>query len=111
MHSPDPHSPGSAATPSPDPLDRTLAAWRVEPPRDPAFRTSVWARVAAARRAPSWPAYVRTHLTLATGLLAVAILAGGWIGREQARARVEADRATIADSYVRGLDARTMRMP
>ena len=92
-------------------LGATLAAWRMEPPADPGFRGAVWAGIEAARRAPSWPGYVRTHLTLATGLMAVALVAGGWIGREQARVQAEADRAVMAENYVRALDARTMRMP
>ncbi len=92
-------------------LSRVLEGWRVEPKRDPGFRAGVWARIEVERRVPSWPGYVRTHVALAAGLMAVALVGGGWIGREQARARAGADRAAIAENYVRALDARTMRMP
>ena len=99
-------------TPQPDDsLSRTLAAWRVTPTRDPQFRTAVWARVERARRTPSWTGYVRLHVALVTGTLAVAVVAGGWIGRGQARARVAAEREAIVSQYVQALDARTMRMP
>jgi len=94
-----------------DPLPRTLADWRVTPPRDPHFRTAVWSRIEADRRAPSWAGYVRMHASLVAGALAIAVAAGGLIGRDQARARVDAERATMVSSYVQSLDARTMRMP
>lgn len=92
-------------------LSRALDGWRVEPQRNPQFRPAVWARIEAARVGMSWPGYVRTHLALAAGLMAVALVGGGWIGREQARSRAETDRAVIAENYVRALDARTMRLP
>src|SRR5664279_1714993 len=91
-----------------DSLPRTLADWHVTPRRDPQFRTAVWSRLEADRHAPSWAGYVRTHATLVTGALAVALLAGGWIGRDQARARVDTQREAMVSSYVRSLDARTM---
>lgn len=94
-----------------DPLPRTLADWRVTPSRDPQFRAAVWSRLEADRRAPSWAGYVRMHATAVAGALAVAIAAGGWIGRDQARARVDAERATMVSNYVQSLDARTMRAP
>ena len=94
-----------------DSLSRTLADWRVTPRRDPQFRTEVHARLEAARRAPSWGGYVRMHAAPVTGALAVAVAAGGLIGREQAKARVDAERTAMVSSYVQSLDARTMRMP
>lgn len=90
-------------------LSRTLADWRVTPPRDPQFRTTVWARIEAARRAPSWAGYVRLHAPAMAAALTIAVVLGAWIGREQARTRVEADRNEIASAYVQALDARTMR--
>lgn len=90
-------------------LSRMLADWRVTPPRDPQFRTTVWARIGAARQVPSWTDFVRLHTPALAGALAVAIVLGAWIGREQARSRVEADRDEIAREYVQALDARTMR--
>jgi hypothetical protein len=92
-------------------LTRALDGWRVVPARQPQFRAAVWARVERARRGPSWSGYVRAHLAFAAGLMAAALVAGGWVGREQARARAAADRAALAENYVRALDARTMRMP
>jgi hypothetical protein len=90
-------------------LSRTLADWRVTPRRDPQFRTAVWARIEAARRALTWTGYLRRHAPAMAAALAVAVVLGAWIGREQARARVEADRNEIASAYVQALDARTMR--
>lgn len=91
--------------------ERALRDWRVEPRCDPQFRAGVWARIEAMRQAPTWTGYVRAHAALATGLMVVALVSGGWIGREQARARTAADRAALAENYVRALDARTMHMP
>ena len=90
-------------------LTRALADWRVAPRRDPQFRTAVWARIEAARSAPSWNGYARRHAPALAGALAVALVLGAWVGREQARARVAADRDVIARAYVQALDARTMR--
>lgn len=98
-------------TKSEDSLSRTLADWHVTPRRDPQFRTAVWARIEVTRRVPSWSGYVRSHAVPVAGALAVAVIVGGLIGRGQARARVEAERATMVNSYVQALDARTMRMP
>jgi hypothetical protein len=92
-------------------LARALADWRVVPRRDAAFRAAVWARIEVARRAPSWTGYARAHAALLTGAMAAAVVLGGWVGREQARSRVAADRAEIANAYVQSLDARAMRMP
>ncbi|ACB74840.1 hypothetical protein [Opitutus terrae] len=85
-----------------------LADWRVQPPRDPNFRAAVWARIAATSRGLSWAGYARTHLAALAGALALALLLGGWAGREQARSVVAADRAEIAATYVQTLDARAM---
>jgi hypothetical protein len=92
-------------------LSRVLADWRVVPPREPQFRGAVAARIAGARRRATWLGYVRAHAAVLTGVLALVLLAGAWAGAEQARTRVEADRAAIASAYVHAMDARTMRMP
>jgi hypothetical protein len=99
-------------TPKPgDSFSRTLADWRVTPRRDPQFRTAVWARIEAARRAPLWTSYARAHTALVAGALVVAVVLGALTGRERARARVEAESARLASSYVQAMDARTMRRP
>jgi hypothetical protein len=99
-------------TPEPDDsISSLLADWRVIPRRDPQFRTAVWRRLEATRRASSWTTYARAHAALVAGALTVALVAGALTGREWARARVEAESDRLADSYVRAMDARTMRMP
>jgi hypothetical protein len=98
--------------PNPDEsLSRTLAAWRVTPPRNPRFRAEVWSRLEAARHAPTWTGYVRAHGALVAGALMLAVVVGAWSGRERARERDAAARATLVAEYVHGLDARWMRLP
>jgi hypothetical protein len=94
-----------------DSLARTLAAWRVAPPRDPHFRPAVRARLDAAADALSWGDYARRHAGAVTGALALAIVAGAFSGHERARARTEADSARLAAAYVQSLDARAMTTP
>lgn len=89
-------------------LSRLLAAWRLAPRKNPQFRTGVWSRLAAARAALPWPTYLRLHAAALAGALAVALVIGGWVGCEQAKARVAADRDAIAKEYVQALDARAM---
>ncbi len=96
---------------SPDSLSRTLADWQVQPPRSPQFRAAVWARLEQVRRPTDWPAFARAHARALGGALALALVIGAWVGREQARARVEEDRALIASAYVHDMDARLMRLP
>lgn len=92
----------------PDSLSRTLASWRVEPPRDPAFRAVVRARLGGAPAASPWSGYVRRHAAAVGGALALAVAAGAVSGHGRARARVEADTARLAAAYVAELDARVM---
>ena len=92
-------------------LSRALADWRVAPRRNPQFRTAVWARIEAARRAPSWTGYARAHGALVASALVVAVVLGAWTGRVQARERDAAARAAVVADYVHGLDARWMRLP
>jgi len=95
----------------PDSISRALADWRVAPRRNPQFRAEVWARIAAARRAPSWSGYLRAHGALVAGALVVAVVLGAWRGREEARERDAMARAALVADYVHGLDARWMRSP
>lgn len=94
-----------------DSLSRALADWQLTPERNPQFRPSVWARIAAARRPATWVSFARAHLGALAAAVTVALLVGGWAGREQARAAVEADREQLARAYVQSLDARAMWMP
>ena len=94
-----------------DSLDELLAAWRVQPRRDPQFRARVWAKVQAARSPASWPGYVRGHAVAIGGALALALMFGAMGGRSQARARAAAESERLASAYVEALDARNMRMP
>lgn len=96
---------------TPDPLSRTLTAWRVTPPRDSQFRTDVLARLQAGAAPPSWQRFARQHAGVVGGALALAVVAGGMLGRETARSRAAAESAQLATAYVQGLDARSMRMP
>ena len=95
----------------PDPLSRVLADWRVAPRRNSQFRAKVRARIEAARGAPTWSGYLRSHGALVAGALAVAVVTGAWRGREEARERDAMARAALVAEYVHGLDARWMRSP
>lgn len=94
-----------------EPLEKALADWRVSPPRDPQFRARVWDRIAGARSAAGWTAYLRLHPAAVSGAIAAAITLGAIGGWTTAGARVKADSGRIATAYVHGLDARFMRMP
>ncbi len=96
--------------PEDEKLARVLAAWRVAPAADGAFRAGVWAKIERARRDGAWAGFVRARAVPCAVLLLVALGAGAWTGREQARGRVAAERAEILRSYVSGLDARAMAM-
>jgi hypothetical protein len=97
---------------SSDPLRRTLAAWRVQPPADPNFRAEVWRRIGAGEAAGPlpWASYARRHLPGVTAALLVAVAAGAVGGQERARARAAADSARLAAAYVDGLDARSEKV-
>lgn len=95
MHSPE----------SNDRLDDTLAAWRISPPADPAFRPAVWRRIQARAR-ESWAAYVRAH-ALGWSVAAVAVVAAaGWSGRAVVRAQLNAEREAMVVAYLTDLDPR-----
>jgi hypothetical protein len=92
-------------------ISRALEQWRVTPRSNPSFRAAVWSRIEAVRGDLSWSGYARAHAAVLGGALALALALGGWVGRETARSRVDADRAEIASAYVQALDARLMTMP
>lgn len=99
-----------SSIPPSDPLSRTLADWRVTPPRNPQFRARVQARLAGFGAELPWSAYARRHLAGVTGALAIALVLGALGGQEIARARAAAHRAQLATVYVQGLDARVMTL-
>lgn len=89
-----------------------LSAWRIEPPRDPAFRQRVWTRLAAARRCTdTFRGYLRAHAPAVVAALTVAAIVGAWSGLSQGKSRAAVDRAAVVAVYVRELDARTMQHP
>jgi hypothetical protein len=94
----------------PDSLSRALASWRLDAPRNPRFRADVWARIRSGNTALPWVIYLRQHAAPFAGALAIAIALGALGGRERARARVAAESARLAATYVQGLDARSMVM-
>ena len=91
----------------PDPLSRTLGTWRIAPPGDPQFRTAVWARLQPARDT-RWAAYVRQHAAASCAALALAVVAGGWVGQWQARRQAAQDREMLATTYLAEIDARVI---
>ena len=91
-------------------LTQVLSAWRIAPGRSGGFRVGVWAKIERARREAAWAGFVRARAVPCAALLVVALGVGAWTGREQARGRVEAERAGILNSYVQALDARVMVM-
>jgi hypothetical protein len=101
----------NSSSPDPLPCDATLASWRVDPPRNPSFRSDVWARIEADRRPTTWGRFVRAHPAAVAAMLAVGLALGAWSGRTEARDRLESDRSQLAASYVHSLDARWMRNP
>jgi hypothetical protein len=95
-----------------DSFSRTLQSWHVAVARNPRFRADVWQRIEGNTGVSlPWTAYVRTHVRVVVGALAVAVLLGAVVGREQARARVASDSTKMAVAYVQALDARRMHMP
>lgn len=97
------------SSPPPDPLSRALAAWRVDPPADPAFRPAVWQRLSALRR-EDWRAYLRAHLAAWCVVALVATAAAGWAGRSAARADLDAERERMIFSYLGDLDPRVLAL-
>lgn len=98
-------TPLMSPSPTPDPLSRTLADWRVTPTRDPRFRTRVWSRIGAAAREP-WGDYVRSHLASWSAAALVAMAFAGWAGRTAAETRLKGEREAMVVAYLVDLDPR-----
>lgn len=95
------------SSPSLEPLDPLLAAWRVAPSADPEFRTAVWRRLEAAAPA-SWGGYLRRHAVAWSVAGALGIFAAGWTGHRAAEARLAAERERMVASYLSNLDPRVI---
>jgi hypothetical protein len=83
----------------------------VAAPRNPQFRTAVWARLESRAAALPWAVYVRRHAAAVGGALVLAVAVGAVTGHEWARAQVAAESARLAAAYVGSLDARVMSAP
>ncbi len=92
-----------------DPLSRTLATWRVDPPARPDFRPAVWQRLKRSSQ-ESWAGYLRARSGLWTSIAAVAIVAATWTGRSMAQAQQEAGRERMVVSYLVELDPRVLAL-
>lgn len=77
----------------------------VAPVRNPGFRAEVWARIDAARRAPStWGAWLRVHV-LGVSLVATAsIVFAGAGGGLLAGARDRHEREQLVQRYLSSID-------
>ena len=92
-------------TPSRDPLADTLHQWRVQPARDPNFRSTVTQRIDQAVRL-TWSSYIRGHLVGWSIAAMVALVVAGWSGQAMARSRLDASRDAMVITYLSGLDPR-----
>ena len=90
-----------------DPLSDSLQQWRVQPPRDPNFRSSVWQRIDRHPRL-TWSGYLRGHLVGWSVTAMLALVAAGWGGHAMAQARLQSEREAMVVSYLSGLDPRVM---
>ncbi len=88
-----------------DPLSKELALWRIEPPRDPAFRPAVWSRVRARGFETGLLQYIRQHVMLSACALAFSLSVGLYAGHLGASARSERDRLVLADTYLASIDS------
>lgn len=70
----------------------------------------MWSRIGQGAAGLPWAAYARRHAPALLGAVALAMVAGGFFGRERARARAAAESASLATAYVQQLDARSMNM-
>lgn len=92
-----------------DPLSRTLASWRVEPPARADFRPAVWQRLQRSSQ-ETWAAYIRAHSGRWTTVAALAIVAATWTGRAVAQAQLDAERERRVVSYLVELDPRVLAL-
>ena len=100
-------SPHEAMTPpeTPDSLSEALRQWRVQPPRNPDFRPSVWRRIRQST-SETWAGYLRQHLAAWSLAAAVVVTAAGWGGHAVAQAKLNAERETMVVAYLVELDPR-----
>ena len=89
----------------PDSLSEALHRWKITPPADAGFRTTVWQRIGD-RAKESWPVYLRTHATAWAVVAAVMLGVAAYAGHATAQARVRSDRETMIVSYLVDLDPR-----
>jgi hypothetical protein len=87
-------------------LSQRLREWRLEAPRDPAFRARVRARINAGVATVPWPQFARRHAAVVAAVVLLAFAGGAAGGRGWAKARDAALSARLAEEYVGGLDAR-----
>ncbi len=88
-----------------EPLSQILQSWNVNPPPDSGFRAAVWQRIGRRSR-ESWPVYLREHAAAWVLVAVLMIGAAAYTGNSTARARVRADRESLAVTYLVDLDPR-----
>jgi len=88
-----------------DPLAEILRRWRVTPPAEPDFRSSVWRRIGRESRA-TWSVYLRPHAAAWALATVVTVSAAAYTGHLTARAQVRADREALVVNYLVDLDPR-----
>lgn len=88
-----------------DPLSRTLAEWRVQPPPDPNFRPGVWQRIRR-RSVDTWGTYVQAHRGAWSAVAILAASFAGWAGHQAGRAEFDSQRDAMVTAYLVELDPR-----
>jgi hypothetical protein len=88
-----------------DSLSKELALWRIEPPRNPAFRPAVWSRLKAGSLETGLLQYMRQHVMLSACALAFSVSLGMYAGHLGASARSQRDRLVLADTYLASIDS------
>ena len=88
-----------------NPLSSVLHGWRVSPPADPNFRSTVWQRLNAQIPA-SWSAYLRGHAVAWSLAVVLTVSAAAVTGHATAQAKVRADREAMVVTYLVDLDPR-----
>jgi hypothetical protein len=95
---------------TPDPDDASFRQslrehWQVSPPRNPGFRTAVWARIEAGRRAPAtWSGWLRMNLFRVSTFAAASIFVAGAGGGFLAQAQASRDREQLVERYLASID-------
>lgn len=79
--------------------------WQVSPQRNPAFRTSVWARIDAARRSPTtWSAWLRLNFLRVASTAAACVVIAGFAGAWLARTEAIKTREHLVQRYLASID-------